>query len=212
MKNRALSTALGLTLLMTVGCEAQPPNDEVDSLPPVVEELQNQKVPEVEKEEVPASARPEKPSEPEVTLYRGVWFDIEYPHDFTVRPIGPSDEAYFTSPDRAVEFFIFSPLWAGEPESYLRVAPTEELVSEKTQKVTEDERPGQYGDTVTHWVTLKAKDDSYYRSFVSIKEQVGTGSSELHHVFGIKYTDWESYLNYKEQYLAFKESLRQYAD
>ena len=106
---------------------------------------------------------------------------------------------------------MYSPLWSGKPETYLTIAPTEEVVSEKTEEVKESERPGQFGDRIVRWVTIKAKDGSYYRSFVSIKEQVGTGS-DLHYVFGIKYQDNASYEKYREAYVAFKESLQQYAD
>jgi len=59
-------------------------------------------------------------------------------------------------------------------------------------------------------VTIKAKDGSYYRSFVSIKEQVTP--AVVHQVFGIKYSNKESYEYYKKAYLNFKGSLVQYSD
>ena len=220
MKKLTLLASLSVFLLLGAGCQQQT-QEQVTSLPPAVEELQTQTVPESEKQE---KSEVTIQTEPQVgtTLYRGSWFDIEYPQNFTARPTTPTnvyntvthvltDEVYFTSPDGTVEFFVYSPLWSGNPETYLTIAPTEEVVSEKTEEVKESERSGQFGDRVLRWVTAKAKDGSYYRSFVSIKEQVGTGSS-LHHVFGIKYQDSASYEKYREVYVSFKESLRQYAD
>lgn len=158
------------------------------------------------------------------TLFRGYYFDIKYPREFIAKPVEPTvdynrktfvqtDEAYFSSPDGTVEFFVYSPLWSGDPENYLTIAPTEEIVSEKSE--TGPALPNQLRDSerVIRWVTIKAKDESYYRSFISIKEQVREdGHSELHHVFGIKYQDDEVYEEYKDAYDAFKNSLEQYAD
>lgn len=121
-----------------------------------------------------------------------------------------TDEAYFTSSDERVEFFVFSPLWAGDPENYLEIAENEELVDEKIEEYFEVDDPSLVGDSRIRWVTVKAKDDSYYRSFVSKKEQIGV--SEIHHVFGIKYQDAKALEEYREEYEVFKESLVQYAD
>lgn len=155
-------------------------------------------------------------------LYRGTWFDIEYPETFTASPTSPStetsrgpfvetDEATFTSPNGDVEFFVYSPAWAGDPKDYLNVAATEELVSKKTETRLAKDYPDQYGDKIIRWVTIKAKDGSYYRSYLSIKEQENT-ESKLHHVFGITYKDQTAYENNKTAYEAFKNSLAQYAD
>lgn len=194
MKIRILIALLSAVLIITAGCQASPQipaDDEAEY--------------EVTYKDFPRSG----------TLYRGSYFDIKYPREFIAKPTEPvqTDEAYFSSPDGAVEFFVFSPLWAGDPENYLEVAPTEEIVSEKTE--TGEALPNQLKDSerIIRWVTIKAKDESYYRSFVSIKEQVREdGGSELHHVFGIKYKDNETYEKYKDAYEAFKNSLEQYAD
>lgn len=206
-----LMTSLSVFLLLGAGCQTQKTQEQVTSLPPAAEELQTQTVPESEKQEKSETAIKTEPTQVGTALYRGTWFDIEYPQNFTARPTTPTNEAFFTSPDGTVEFFVYSPLWSGNPETYLTIAPIEKVVSEKTDEVKESERSGQFGDKIVRWVTIKAKDGSYYRSFVSIKEQVGTGS-DLHHVFGIKYQDNESYEKYREAYVAFKKSLRQYAD
>lgn len=56
-----------------------------------------------------------------------------------------------------------------------------------------------------HWFTFRAKDQSYYRSFVEI-----TGNN-TRTIFGIIYRDWNAYDRYKPDYLAFKNSLRKYS-
>jgi hypothetical protein len=221
MKKISLLVTLSVFLLLGAGCQQQTQEQDI-SLPPAVEELQTQTVPENEKQEKSEITTQVEQTQVGTTLYRGSWFDIEYPQNFITRPTTPTnvyntithvltDEAYFTSPDGTIEFFVYSPLWSGNQETYLTIAPTEEVVSEKTEEVKESERSDQFGDRIVRWVTIKAKDGSYYRSFVSIKEQVGTGS-DLHHVFGIKYQDNASYEKYREAYVAFKESLQQYAD
>lgn len=210
MKKISLLVFLSAVLLLGAGCQQQT-QEQVTSLPPAVEELQTQTVPESEKQEKNEVSTKVAQTQVGTTLYRGSWFDIEYPQNFTARPTVPTDEAYFTSPDGTVEFFVYSPLWSGNPETYLMIAPMEEVISEKTEEVKESERSGQLGDRIVRRVTIKAKDGSYYRSFVSIKEQV-EAESYLHHVFGIKYKDDASYEKYREAYVAFKKSLKQYAD
>lgn len=164
-----------------------------------------------------------------VKQYYGSWFSVEYPSTFTASPTEPvenwsseqfsdndiknvvTDEAFFLSPDKTVEFFIHSPLWGGNPESYLDIAEHETLVDETTEEVPESENTNQFGETFIYRATLKAKDGSYWRSFISTRHQVGTGS-EIHHVFGIRYKDQETYNQYRQDYLDFKSSLIQYAD
>ncbi|MFC1600058.1 hypothetical protein ACFL3T_03465 [Patescibacteria group bacterium] len=214
MKKISFIALLSAIVIITAGCQSQQ-NQEIDDevqAQPAVEEPQTEY--EVTYLDFPRSG----------TLYRGSYFDIKYPREFIAKPTEPTtdfngktyvqtDEAYFSSPDGAVEFFVYSPLWAGDPENYLTIAPTEEIVSEKTE--TGPALPNQLKDSerIIRWVTIKAKDESYYRSFMSIKEQVrADGHSELHHVFGIKYKDSETYEKYKDTYEAFKASLEQYAD
>ena len=163
----------------------------------------------------------------ETSIYRGSWFDIGYPKEFVVRPLNPivkntnsadnlkkrvnTDEAYFLSPDDKVEFYVYSPLWAGDDPGYMSIDSTEEMVSEDKEEIFDEESSAFFGDyKITSWVTIKAKDGSYYRSFVSIKEQVTP--AVVHQVFGIKYSNKESYEYYKQAYLNFKGSLVQYSD
>lgn len=220
MKYSLFATSLCVLVFLGTGCQnerAQTPSPS--SLPPAVQELQTQPVPEATKQETREPATIPTPTGTITSLYRGTWFDVTYPQTFSAAPKTPTstyngqttvetDEATFTSPDGKVEFFVYSPLWSGEPKNYLTIAPTEELVDQKTDEKTDN---GPSGGTKTRWVTLKAKDGSYYRSFVSMRRQVGSGS-DLHHVFGIKYQDAAAYETYKAAYTSFKQSLKQYAD
>jgi hypothetical protein len=139
-----------------------------------------------------------QPNTSESLTYTGTWFDVKYPAGFDVSGTENADEAKFTSPDKKVEFFVYSPQWGGNPAEYLNLGVNEELVSEKT-------------DQNTYSATIKDKSGSYTRSYLSIKNPEGT-DSETHKVFGIKYTDQAAYDKYKEAYTAFKNSLVQYAD
>ena len=149
-------------------------------------------------------------------VFKGSWFDVKYPANFIPRPISPAgtrngqativtDEAYFASPDEAVEFYVFSPLWGSDPD-YIQVKANEILVDEKTQTTGTG-----FDKKITRWVTVKANDGSYLRSWVSYRDQVGTGS-DTHKVFGIRYKNSSTYNKHLNQYLAFKNSLQQYAD
>lgn len=142
-------------------------------------------------------------------IYYGNWFSIEYPATFTANPTEPvatfdnysfveTDEANFLSPDGAIEFFVYSPQWGGEPDSYLTTFENEELIDEK-ETVTPSA-------VTQRWITFKDVSGLYTRSVVSIK------SESTHLVFGIKYKNAQVYEMYKESYIRFKKSLRQYAD
>ncbi len=217
MKEFSLSITILLSslLLIGAGCQNSTPTEPATPLPPEVVELQTQTIPETQKQ--PADKQTVATPKNNFTLYRGTYFDIQYPKGFSAKPTTPTsvynnitsvqtDEAYFTSPDGAVDFFVFSPLWGGDPTSYLNIKNTEELVNEKTT-----ESGSGYDKKIVRWVTVKAKNNLYYRSFVSIKNQVDTGS-DTHRVFGIQYKDSTTYDKYRETYLTFKGSLRQYAD
>ncbi len=103
-----------------------------------------------------------------------------------------------------MEFFVYSPLWSGNPKTYLNAAENEELISEKEETSPDPIFKGT--DRVTRWLTFKDVSGSYIRSAVSIKTE------STHHVFGVKYKNLEIYEQYKNDYLKFKKSLIQYAD
>jgi len=146
----------------------------------------------------------------QMKMYKGSWFDIEYPTSFTAIPTEPiidkneisyveTDEAFFQSPDQEVEFFVYSPQWGGEP-SYFKLANNELIESEK--EAVDEIVP----TTIITWVTIKDKNENYWRSYYHKK----TNSTDL--VFGIWFTSQSAYERYKPQYTAFKKSLVQYAD
>ena len=143
-------------------------------------------------------------AEQKMLTYKGAWFEINYPAGFTVKPGQKSttrqegyDSVYFISPDRSVEFFVYSPQWKGEGEG-IEINPNlETLIEQNTEK---------HKSKKIRWFTVKAKDNSYLRS---IRDDT-TESTRL--VFGIKYKNKAMYDKYYHDYIAFKESLRQFAD
>lgn len=137
--------------------------------------------------------------------FKGAYFEVKYPPGFKARKSLPSnsfdgqyDSAFFTAADGSAEFYVFSPLWNGKPDDIER-KDTEDVVSEIVE---------QKGSIKTRRVTLKAKDDSYLRSF----EDTENTETNNRRVFGIKYRDRSAYNKYRQQYLTFKNSLRQFSD
>ena len=111
-------------------------------------------------------------------------FSINYPPGFTARPSPPEgeaeDSAFFLSPDRKVEFYVFSPMWDGEPNDIKLNPKTEKRISIRTVKKARpvgkdaDGKPGmEY--TRTTWVTIRAKNGSYTRSYVDTRDSLGPG-------------------------------------
>ena len=146
------------------------------------------------------SAQPKWPS------FKGAYFVVNYPPGFKPRKSLPSnsfdgqyDSAFFTAPDGSVEFYVFSPLWNGTPKDIERDAATEDVVSEEVE---------QKGGVKTRRVTLRARNNSYMRSFED-RENTETNNRT---VFGIKYRDAGTYNSYRQHYLRFKKSLQQFAD
>lgn len=139
--------------------------------------------------------------------FKGAWFKIDYPANFTAKGSLPSttaqegyfDSAIFTSPDGKVEFYIFSPQWGGEP-SDIALKPGERAGKPEIKK-------GKYGKVLTYW-SISAKNGSYTRSYQETRSEM----ENTCWVIGIKYADKKSYNRYKKQYQAFKASLQQYAD
>lgn len=188
---------------------------------PVVEEVREIRPssPTVTAPEAPPVTAPTAPvpvvADIALTTYSGTWFDVQYPSTFTVRPgraycipEAGCDSAYFSSPDGAIEFYVFSPQWSGDPMLDLAVnSATERQVDEKTAVDSSDPV---YGPRTTRWVTIAAKDGSYTRSYVDIVDE--NGGSRVRHAFGIRYKDQATYTKWRDVYLQFKASLVQYSD
>jgi len=142
--------------------------------------------------------------------YTGAWFGINYPPGFKQRPHMKSltaepgyDSAFFISPDKKVEFYVFSPQWDGESSDIFVNPKKEKLISSKTQtKATKR----------VIWVSIHAKDGSYQRSYIDIRESEAAPGGFSRRIFGIKYTNQKTYKKYQKDYLKFQKSLEQYAD
>jgi hypothetical protein len=98
-----------------------------------------------------------------------------------------------------VEFYVFSPIWNGEPRDIEINEATEDYASQNTQTK---------GGIKIRRVTIRAKDGSYLRSF----EDTENTNTNNRTVFGIKYRDQNVYNKYRQTYLTFKKSIRQFAD
>lgn len=158
--------------------------------------------------------------------YIGAWFTIEYPPGFKVRPGMESpaaelgnDSAFFLSSDRTVEFYVFSPQWYGEPTDILLDPKTETLISSKAEvqwaEAPWSESSSEIDRVVskTTWQTIRAKDNSYTRSYVNIIHGPSARGDLIgQKTFGIKYANRRVHNRYKRDYLRFKRSLEQYAD
>jgi hypothetical protein len=135
--------------------------------------------------------------------YKGAYFEVKYPEGFRARPSLRSDEnpdsAFFTAPDGSVEFYVYSPIWNGEPTDIEINEAREEYVSQNTQTNA--------GIKIRR-VTIRAKDGSYLRSF----EDTENTNTNNRTVFGIKYRNQAAYNKYRQTYLTFKKSIRQFAD
>ncbi len=132
----------------------------------------------------------------------GTYFTISYPSGFKIlnpcKDPNYCNELTVQSPDKAVEFFVYAPQWNGNPNADVKAGE-----KEASRKVTK-----QKGGIVMTEVTINATNGSYSRSYVDIE------NTELNtrKCFGVKYTNMVAYNKYKAQYIAFKQSLEQFAD
>ena len=141
-----------------------------------------------------------------VRTFEGAWFSIRYPSDFIVRPSMHSstsadgyDSAFFTSPDKLVEFYVFSPQWDGNAYD-ITLNPTREYLIDKDVR--------NLSDRTETLFTIAAKDGSYKRSY----RETTSIHSTVRWIVGIKYSSQMAYQTYQDAYVAFKKSLEQYAD
>lgn len=137
-------------------------------------------------------------------VYKGAWFQINYPLGFTAKGSQKSlsadgfDSATFTSPDQDVEFYVFSPQWNGDAQDI--ILQTNEKLSSTTSQ--------QNGDHTTTWWTISAKDGSYFRSY----QQKTNTVYHTNCIFGIRYKNQSALKTYTLQYSKFKSSLIPFAD
>jgi len=166
--------------------------------------------------------------------YRGNLFEITYPEEFSATPLNSyleskrlaqfpnselsadllnyveTDEAYFTSADGSVTFFIFLHDTTTGPKSYTRVAKNEIELSKKSDKYVVEENHFNYLHKA--WVTLKDKNNAYYRSYIHQRachhNEKNTGWDDCEtKVLGIQYPDTETYNEYRDLFIKFHRSL-----
>lgn len=138
------------------------------------------------------------------STFRGAWFEIKYPTAFEAVPRDPGatsvdmgpDGASFISPDKLVEFYIYSPQWSGKSQWQTK-RPGEKTLSYSRQWE---------GNKRITYVTVLG--NGYTRSW-ALTEQPSLNTSW---VFGFKYNNQAAYQRYRPQYLRFKQSLQQFAD
>lgn len=149
--------------------------------------------------------------------YKGAWFDIDYPVGWKATPLSRSttsvtgsDSARFTSPNGDAEFYVFSPQWNGDPKEVALDPKREVLVSQRVERAPQGKRPdGSYlYNPVAHWYTVRARDNSYQRSWVDVEDK----GLNVRHVFGIKYRNKKAYQKYRVYYAHFCKSLEQFSD
>jgi hypothetical protein len=139
------------------------------------------------------------------STYKGGWFEIQYPKNFSVKPSIPSsipnkfDSAFFISQDKKVKFYVFAPQWSGDATD----------ITINTAKETEKDTKNETKDGFKYrWFTYEAKDGSWTRSYQETTNEEGT--TKL--IIGVEYEDQDSYKKHKDSYLKFKKSIVQFAD
>jgi len=227
------------SLVPSIRRESLVPSIRRESLVPSIRE--SDKIVEVNKDVSSLRDEEVRALNSKLKTYTGSYFEVKYPSNFIAKPTVPieryniseddelnlldsqtkllsdssdfirTDEAYFSSPDGLVEFFVYSPQWDGRPKNYLDVLKGEKLLSSEHQK---DIKAGVHHDYIqTRWVTIQANNGSYTRSYVQQRACHGKYFNDcISHVFGIKYKDKKWYKNYRNFYIAFKESLVQSVD
>jgi len=139
-----------------------------------------------------------------VKSYRGMFFEVQYPATFNARNLdgettAQSNAATFTSPDGTVEFYIFSPQWAGKAPG-IDFDASKEVEAERSAKKS--------GTGVYTWYTYRAKDRSYTRTYQDFLDS----ELNVHWVIGLKYRSEDDFARYRSAYLEFKKSLKQFSD
>jgi hypothetical protein len=137
--------------------------------------------------------------------YKGAWFTIQYPPNFSVSPSLPAeqsgeyDSVFFVAPDNNISFYVLSPQWRRRAEDIV-LQPSLEVAKEIDERLmdgfTEKSR------------LIQAIDGSYERlieSYTSLDQTVSW-------TFQLYYTDSKAKKSYEKQYQQFKASLDQYTD
>jgi hypothetical protein len=116
---------------------------------------------------------------------------------------------FFTLPDKKAELYVFSP-WPPPYDAidYQLNQKTEVLVS-STNKEEKSSLFGTGENCIVTRQTIRAKDGSYTRQVLDIKEK-GDNPGMNHVTFGFKYRDQKAYERYTEDYQIMQKSLTLY--
>ena len=139
---------------------------------------------------------------PASKLFTGPYFTVGYSASFAARK-SLADSAFFRAKDRSVEFYVFSPIWNGDPKD-VAANPAREAVVTRTR----ERRIVKKEEIVVIRETIRAKNGAYIRYV----EDTENKTLDTRHVFGIKVKSAKVMAKWRAAYLAFKKSLVQYAD
>ena len=168
------------------------------------------------------------------TIFHGDLFKVIIPKSFEARPLHPIErfdvnahrnedleieaklppkyfefvkinEAFFTSPDGLVEFYVYAKDSSNPPQSYMKVAEDETELSSNSSKFSHEKEYLNY--LLKAWVTIKAKNNSYYRSYTYQRACHDDFSICETLVFAIKYSSVKAYNKYRDFFIAFNQSL-----
>jgi hypothetical protein len=102
-----------------------------------------------------------------------------------------------------MQFYLFTPQWAGEAPGIALDTAREIEISRKSEAGKSSGAAGTYT-----WTTIAAKDKSYTRTY----QDFLAGDGSIHWVIGMNYRDDAALQKYKAAYAKFKGSLRQFGD
>lgn len=159
----------------------------------------------VMQQDSPTFAAPVSPSPFEIAdgHVSGAWFEAYVPAGFEGQASVPSNTAtegfdsfFYTSPDREVKFYIYSPQWTGSPNDI--VFPNEKIKAET--KTNSD------GSVTRSWTLQPNRQNPYFRTFQETK----TENTVL--ITGFYYRNDAAKEKYSADYESFKNSVIQFAD
>lgn len=125
-----------------------------------------------------------------------------------------TNNAYFTSPDGLVEFYVYAKDSTESPDYYTKVADNEIKLSSTSTKHSRKNEHLNY--VLKGWTTFKAKDGSYYRSHLHQRACHDDGNTSFNdcetQILGIKYKNIKAYQQYRNKFIGFAKSLLRTSD
>jgi hypothetical protein len=158
--------------------------------------------------------------------YQGKYFKIYYPPNFkpessvlTSSTLASStdqqDRVVFTSVDKKIKWYVFSPLWDMPEDPPEMLFSKDEVLVEHymLEKPLEDcqTQVGTHASAFITWQTIAEKNSKYYRSVIDFRLDKD-GVSTTRRTFGVEYDTTETFKKYKGDFIQFRKSLQQFAD